>query len=85
MPKQYSEELNSIIKSMLENNPTDRPSASKILRHPYVKKHIALFLEGTKSRLVDIVIHVLTGGRIFSINKKNGEEKKFVERFLIVG
>jgi len=50
MPKQYSEELSIIIKSMLENNPSDRPSASRILRHPYIKKHIAIFLEGTKSR-----------------------------------
>ncbi|XP_065058314.1 serine/threonine-protein kinase Nek4-like isoform X1 [Rhopilema esculentum] len=53
MPKQYSDELNGIIKSMLMNDPADRPSASKILRHPYVKKHIALFLEGKKPRNSD--------------------------------
>ena len=56
MPKQYSEDLSIIIKSMLENNPADRPSASKILRHPFIKKHIALFLAGTKSRLVGILV-----------------------------
>eukprot|EP00794_Sanderia_malayensis_P007467 gene7467-8296_t len=50
MPKQYSEDLCSIIKSMLAYNPSERPSASKILRHPFVKEHIAIFLQGTKSR-----------------------------------
>lgn len=50
MPKKYSEELCEIIKSMLAYNPSERPSASKILRHSFIKKHIAVFLEGTKSR-----------------------------------
>ena len=52
MPKHYSEELLEIIRSMLKYEPSSRPSASRILRHAFIKKHIALFLEGTKNRLV---------------------------------
>ncbi|XP_001641753.3 serine/threonine-protein kinase Nek4 [Nematostella vectensis] len=50
LPKQYSTDLCSIIKSMLDQDPDKRPSASRLLRHPYIKKQIALFLEGTKNR-----------------------------------
>ncbi|XP_066920931.1 serine/threonine-protein kinase Nek4-like [Clytia hemisphaerica] len=50
MPKHYSEELLEIIRSMLKYEPSSRPSASRILRHAFIKKHIALFLEGTKNR-----------------------------------
>lgn len=50
MPKHYTSELQEIIKSMLNYSPNLRPSASRILRHPFIKKHIAIFLEGTKNR-----------------------------------
>lgn len=50
MPKHYSEELLEIIRSMLSYEPSTRPSASRILRHVFIKKHIAIFLEGTKNR-----------------------------------
>ena len=50
MPGNYSSELRDIIKSMLNYNPALRPSAAKILRNPYIKKQIAIFLEGTKNR-----------------------------------
>ncbi|CAH1783143.1 unnamed protein product [Owenia fusiformis] len=48
MPKQYSPELLNLIKIMLDQNPSKRPSVNKILRDPYIKKNIAIFLEGTK-------------------------------------
>ena len=35
---------------MLNQDPDKRPSAARILRHRYIKKHIALLLEGTKNR-----------------------------------
>ncbi|CAK8681393.1 unnamed protein product [Clavelina lepadiformis] len=51
MPDQYSEELCEIIKSMLHQNADKRPSVNKVLRHPFIKKHIQLFLdESSKSR-----------------------------------
>lgn len=50
IPSNYSSELRSIIKSMLNYDPDSRPSAGKILRLPYIKRQIAIFLEGTKNR-----------------------------------
>jgi len=37
---------------MLDQDPERRPSVSRLLRHPYIKKQIAKFLEGTKNRYV---------------------------------
>ncbi|KAI0222056.1 hypothetical protein LSAT2_026685 [Lamellibrachia satsuma] len=48
MPKQYSPELTMLIKAMLSHNPDKRPSVNRILRDPYIKRNIAIFLEGTK-------------------------------------
>ncbi len=48
MPKIYSPELVNLIKAMLNQNPDKRPSVNRILRDPYIKKNIAIFLEGTK-------------------------------------
>ncbi|KAK2184928.1 hypothetical protein NP493_249g12003 [Ridgeia piscesae] len=48
MPKQYSPELTMMIKAMLSHNPDKRPSVNRILRDPYIKRNIAIFLEGTK-------------------------------------
>lgn len=50
MPSNYSHDLLEIIKSMLNYDPELRPSASRLLRLPYIKKQIAVFLEGTKNR-----------------------------------
>ncbi|XP_071081984.1 serine/threonine-protein kinase Nek4-like [Haliotis cracherodii] len=48
MPKQYCTELTSLIKLMLHQDPDKRPSVNRILRDPYIKKNIAIFLEDTK-------------------------------------
>ncbi|ELT92847.1 hypothetical protein CAPTEDRAFT_224068 [Capitella teleta] len=48
MPKSYSPELVSLIKAMMNHNPDKRPSVNRILRDPYIKKNIAIFLEGTR-------------------------------------
>ncbi len=50
MPKCYSTELVTLIKAMLNSNPDRRPSVNRILRDPYIKKNIALFLEGTRKK-----------------------------------
>ncbi|XP_074646198.1 uncharacterized protein LOC141902392 isoform X3 [Tubulanus polymorphus] len=48
MPKQYSPELLDLIKAMLNQHPEKRPSVNRILRDNYIKRNIAIFLEGTK-------------------------------------
>ncbi|XP_030829270.1 serine/threonine-protein kinase Nek4 isoform X2 [Strongylocentrotus purpuratus] len=50
MPQQYSIELVELIKATLNQSPEKRPSVSRVLRNPYIKKHIAIFLEGTRAR-----------------------------------
>ncbi|XP_034543563.1 serine/threonine-protein kinase Nek4 isoform X2 [Notolabrus celidotus] len=50
MPSRYDPQLGEIIKSMLCKRPEDRPDVKLILRQPYIKKQIAMFLEATKEK-----------------------------------
>ncbi|NXW47513.1 NEK4 kinase, partial [Nyctiprogne leucopyga] len=50
MPKDYSPQLVKIIQTMLSKKPEERPSVKSILRQPYIKHQIALFLEATKAK-----------------------------------
>ncbi|XP_074139606.1 serine/threonine-protein kinase Nek4 isoform X5 [Sminthopsis crassicaudata] len=50
MPKDYSPQLAELIRTMLSKKPEERPSVRSILRQPYIKRHISLFLEVTKAR-----------------------------------
>ncbi|XP_071406646.1 serine/threonine-protein kinase Nek4 isoform X2 [Pithys albifrons albifrons] len=50
MPKDYSPELVVIIQTMLSKRPEERPSVKSILRQPYIKQQISLFLEATKAK-----------------------------------
>ncbi|XP_053388998.1 serine/threonine-protein kinase Nek4-like isoform X2 [Mercenaria mercenaria] len=50
MPRQYSQDLVSLLRSMLHQDPGKRPTVSRILRDPYIKKNIAILLEETKQR-----------------------------------
>ncbi|XP_015729922.1 serine/threonine-protein kinase Nek4 isoform X2 [Coturnix japonica] len=50
MPKDYSPQLVEIIQTMLSKKPEQRPSVKSILRQPYIKQQIALFLEATKMK-----------------------------------
>nr|XP_020652330.1 serine/threonine-protein kinase Nek4 isoform X1 [Pogona vitticeps]XP_020652331.1 serine/threonine-protein kinase Nek4 isoform X2 [Pogona vitticeps] len=50
MPKDYSIPLKELIKTMLSKKPEDRPSVRSILRQPYIKHQISLFLEATKAK-----------------------------------
>ncbi|KAK2503036.1 hypothetical protein MC885_016059 [Smutsia gigantea] len=50
MPKDYSPELAELMRTMLSKRPEERPSVRSILRQPYIKSQIALFLEATKAK-----------------------------------
>ena len=50
MPNIYSKELIILIESMLNADPKKRPSVNKILRDPYIRKNISLFLDRTKAK-----------------------------------
>ncbi|XP_066472141.1 serine/threonine-protein kinase Nek4 isoform X2 [Tiliqua scincoides] len=50
MPKDYSIQLKELIQTMLSKKPEERPSIRSILRQPYIKHQIALFLEATKAK-----------------------------------
>jgi len=50
MPSVYSSELVNLIRAMLNKTATKRPSVSRVLRDPYIKRNIALFLEETRTR-----------------------------------
>ncbi|XP_006169368.1 serine/threonine-protein kinase Nek4 isoform X2 [Tupaia chinensis] len=50
MPRDYSPELADLIRTMLNKRPEERPSVRSILRQPYIKRQISLFLEATKAK-----------------------------------
>ncbi|KAM6980852.1 serine/threonine-protein kinase Nek4 [Aplochiton taeniatus] len=50
MPSKYDAQLGELIKSMLCKRPEDRPDVKLILRQPYIKRQIAMFLEATKEK-----------------------------------
>nr|XP_048713726.1 glycosyltransferase 8 domain-containing protein 1 isoform X10 [Caretta caretta] len=50
MPKDYSPQLAELIRTMLSKKPEERPNVKSILRQPYIKHQISLFLEATKAK-----------------------------------
>jgi len=52
MPSVYSSELVNLMRAMLNKTASKRPSVGRVLRDPYIKRNIALFLEETRSRYV---------------------------------
>uniref|UniRef100_A0A8B9GW46 Serine/threonine-protein kinase Nek4 n=1 Tax=Astyanax mexicanus TaxID=7994 RepID=A0A8B9GW46_ASTMX len=48
MPSKYDPQLGELIKRMLCKKPEDRPDVKHILRQPFIKQQIAIFLEATK-------------------------------------
>uniref|UniRef100_A0A8C0Y2W3 Serine/threonine-protein kinase Nek4 n=1 Tax=Castor canadensis TaxID=51338 RepID=A0A8C0Y2W3_CASCN len=50
MPRVYSPDLAELIRTMLSKRPEERPSVRSILRQPYIKRQISLFLEATKAK-----------------------------------
>ncbi|XP_050978439.1 serine/threonine-protein kinase Nek4 isoform X1 [Labeo rohita] len=50
MPSKYDPQLGELIKRMLCKKPEDRPDVKHILRQPYIKQQISMFLEATKEK-----------------------------------
>ncbi|KAG9332683.1 hypothetical protein JZ751_014781 [Albula glossodonta] len=50
MPSKYNPQLGELIKSMLSKRPEERPDVKHILRQPYIKRQISIFLEATKEK-----------------------------------
>ncbi|XP_066526297.1 serine/threonine-protein kinase Nek4 isoform X2 [Hoplias malabaricus] len=50
MPSKYDPQLGELIKRMLCKRPEDRPDVKHILRQPFIKQQIAIFLEATKEK-----------------------------------
>ncbi|KAM4021585.1 serine/threonine-protein kinase Nek4 isoform 2-T2 [Anomaloglossus baeobatrachus] len=73
MPKDYSNELRDLIGTMLSRQPEKRPTANQILRKPYIKQHIKLFLDNSK--LKQVKRRKKTGDSSHSGVPKNGEQE----------
>lgn len=52
MPSVYDPQLGELLKSMLSKKPEERPDVRHILRQPYIKQQIVLFLEATKEYVI---------------------------------
>ncbi|KAJ8258580.1 hypothetical protein COCON_G00175920 [Conger conger] len=50
MPSMYNPQLGELIKSMLSKKPEERPDVKHILRQPYIRQQIFMFLEATKEK-----------------------------------
>ncbi|CAL8336145.1 unnamed protein product [Merluccius merluccius] len=50
MPGKYDPLLGELIRSMLCKRPEERPDVKLVLRQPYIKRQIAMFLEATKEK-----------------------------------
>ncbi|KAM7006182.1 serine/threonine-protein kinase Nek4 [Tautogolabrus adspersus] len=61
MPSRYDPQLGELIKSMLCKRPEDRPDVKLILRQPYIKRQIAMFLEATKEKTAKSVKKAVGG------------------------
>ncbi|XP_064160519.1 serine/threonine-protein kinase Nek4 isoform X2 [Anguilla rostrata] len=53
MPSMYNPQLGELIKSMLSKKPEERPDVKHILRQPYIKQKIFMFLEATKEKTAE--------------------------------
>lgn len=51
IPSHYSDSLHELVTAILQKTPEDRPSASAILNMPYVKQHLADFIQEKENLL----------------------------------
>uniref|UniRef100_A0A3Q3F5J2 Serine/threonine-protein kinase Nek4 n=1 Tax=Labrus bergylta TaxID=56723 RepID=A0A3Q3F5J2_9LABR len=68
MPSRYDPQLGELIKSMLCKRPEDRPDVKLILRQPYIKRQIAMFLEATKEKTAKSIKKAVGGGGDSKVN-----------------
>ena len=80
MPRSYSNELCDLIRSMLSHDADQRPSVNQLLRLPFVKHNIRLFLERATIRkcgkLVIIMLTVLQLLWLLGVNKYQHVKKR---------
>ncbi len=50
LPTVFSSELSALVESMMAHSADDRPTVQQLLRNPFVRKHIKLFLERAASK-----------------------------------
>ena len=50
IPSHYSQELNLLVQQMLAQKAEVRPGVHEILRKPFIRKHIQMFLDRTAGR-----------------------------------
>lgn len=68
IPRHYSKDFITLIESMLNLDPKKRPTANKILRDPFIKQNIMLFLERTKEKYsIFQVLNIKRGKTIFKL------------------
>jgi len=67
MPVIYPTGLVNLVKAMLKKNPEKRPTIERILGDPFIKKHIALFLEKTKTKYVVVREELIASYRSVTI------------------
>ncbi|KAG8556792.1 hypothetical protein GDO81_018208 [Engystomops pustulosus] len=78
MPKDYSNDLKDLIGTMLSRQPEKRPTAKQILRKPFIKQHIAMFLQSTKLKQVKRRKKVVDSSHS-SVSKGNDLQEKEVQ------
>ncbi|KAM7401887.1 hypothetical protein PAMP_017164 [Pampus punctatissimus] len=71
MPSRYNPQLGDLIKSMLCKRPEDRPDVKLILRQPYIKRQIAMFLEATKEKTAKSRKKAVSGSGDFRANSSS--------------
>lgn len=83
IPSRYSDSLNELVQSLLKRNPEERPSASQILSMPFVKKHLANFIE-EKQSLLQQKVRDTSNGSLINHLKDKGAPKSVNHQFLKV-
>ncbi|KAK6189863.1 hypothetical protein SNE40_001839 [Patella caerulea] len=56
IPSMYNTDLHSLVNSLLQKSPEERPSASAILNLPFIKEHLAGFIEEKETLLQQKVL-----------------------------
>lgn len=78
IPRQYSNGLGSLISSMLQKDPTRRPTINQLLRMPIIEKRIQQFLEGQdfKDEFSHTLLHNQDVFKAFQRKKEDEDRQK---------